>query len=80
MLRNPFATFENQNYQAYNRGDMFVPKGSVSTPINVANKATPRMGPMYAHAMPVTYSQPFVQSRLHGNIGMITPTGSGAVK
>ena len=66
------AVLQNQNFIAYDRGDMFVPAGFVSAPINVASMATPRLGVMPAHSIPVAYT--LGKKRFSGGpIGLTTP-------
>lgn len=71
--QNAFAVLQPQNYVALNRGDMFVPHGSVTPPIYDAIRATPWMGPMPAHAIPIVYSAPNANARIQSGVGVVTP-------
>jgi hypothetical protein len=72
-----WVTFKIQNYRAYDRGDMFIPRGSVPSSINIAAMATPKMGVMPVHSIPTLYNNIKMKNKVFGGKGMATPTNGG---
>lgn len=70
----PFLDY--QNFEQYNRGDMYVPAGMVRAPLYAAALATPFIGIMNVHPVPVTYLTTKADIRPMNEIGMATPANA----
>lgn len=73
--QNGYSALVPQNFQAYNRGDMYVPGGAISTGtmMAAAAAATPSaLGGTNVHSVPVTFAMPKANARARA-VAMATP-------
>lgn len=64
-----------QNYQAINRGEMFVPRGGVPSGMPIALATTPYMGPVNVSPVPLIYRKPTTNTDKMGGIYPVTLGG-----
>lgn len=81
FTQTPYASLVGQSFVAMDRGDMYVPSGSVATAAMMAAglRATPNvLDGTIARPVPVTYLTPKANVRAR-SAGLITPTGRVSV-